>query len=108
MKIYISGSISGQNIEETMLLFLKAEKLIRDMGHEPINPLDNDLPEGTTWFEYIVTGLMVLSTCQAIMMLPTWEKSNGAKLELANAKNNGKILLFLSENMKTFLIHENE
>lgn len=79
MKIYISGSISGQNIEETKALFLKAEKRIRDMGHEPVNPLDNDLPEDTTWFEYMVADLMLLSTCQAILMLPTMGQRWNAK-----------------------------
>lgn len=53
MKIYISGKISGEDPQAVREKFACAVQQVRDMGHEPVSPLDNGLGWGTngaiTW-----------------------------------------------------------
>ena len=43
-KIYISGQISGQPIEEVAAKFEAAETMLKAQGYEVVNPLKNGIP----------------------------------------------------------------
>ena len=90
MKIYISGRITGT--DDYKLRFGRAANEIRKKGHEPINPvgLHSILdPRTTSWAQYMAAALGLLYASDAILLLPDWEKSNGAQKERAAARRLG-------------------
>lgn len=84
MRVYISGAITGvDNFKEH---FDKAEKELKEKGHEVVNPtsFDNLLPQ-LTYEEYMKLDLCLLDLCDAIYMLKGWKKSSGANREYGYA-----------------------
>lgn len=77
--------------------FLWAENMIVEMGHIPINPMKNGLNKDVKWHEHMLIDLIMLSKCEAIMMLPDWNRSMGAKIEHEIAKNEKKQIIYLSK-----------
>lgn len=77
MKIYISGRITGNDNYKNE--FMYGAEIIKGLHAEPVNPAE--APEGGEYKWYIDNGLDLLKKCDAILMLPGWEKSAGARLE---------------------------
>jgi hypothetical protein len=86
VKIYIAGRMSGLP-DHNFPAFHDAAVAWRAAGWEVVNPaeLDGDTPyeELVTmpWGYFIRRDLGYLVTCDAIALLPGWEKSKGARLE---------------------------
>lgn len=76
MKIYIAGPITNKPGYEKQ--FAEAEEKLLSQSHLGINPAKN--PE-TCYKDYLDIGLCELMKCDAIYLLPGWEKSKGAQLE---------------------------
>ena len=88
MKIYISGPISSDPYHEEK--FKRAEKILRGMGHEPINPAAvGKAWQCVTYKEYLDNDLRLLEECDGIFMLRGWQRSKGARLEHNYAKTTG-------------------
>ena len=87
MNIYISGPITGMKVSECKRAFNRAKREIKRRGHYPVSPLDlgKILPVWSTLsFEhedYMAVDVQVLLRCDAVLMLPGWEKSNGCQRE---------------------------
>lgn len=81
MKIYISGKISGTDLTETRKRFAAAAKVMKRIGVEPINPLENGLSEHDSWEAHMLKDIIDLLQCNAIYMLQGWQDSKGARIE---------------------------
>jgi hypothetical protein len=102
MKVYIAGpmtSIPGFNFPE----FDRAAAHLRARGHEVVSPAELDSPEhrvaalastdgdpaaynattGETWGDLLARDVKIIadSGVEAIVVLPGWERSRGARLE---------------------------
>jgi len=91
MKIYVAGPMTGRkdlNYPE----FFRVAKELRALGHEVINPAENNgatLEEALTnvvsyeedWETYLRKDIKGLVDSDAICMLPDWQTSRGALLE---------------------------
>jgi hypothetical protein len=82
--------------------FFKTSALLRMLGHEVENPAENDgatLGEAVmaahanenvlSWADYMRRDLRRLSTCDALCVLPEWQSSRGATLEVDIASRLG-------------------
>ena len=91
MKVYIAGPMRGK-ADFNRPAFDDAEALLRDLGHDVVNPcrLDEELgfffetdaaltPEHLK--EIMSRDIAALYSCDRIAMLPGWEGSGGASLE---------------------------
>ena len=93
MKIYISGAITGT--DNYMERFAKAEKELTEQGYSVVNPakVNAQLPEDTTYEEYMKMCFCMLDMCDSICMLKDWKKSCGANRELGYAMANDMIIM---------------
>ena len=90
MKVYISGPITGRSEEQYRAAFGHAAEIIRDTGHEAINPVDCS-GWGLSWDGYMQIARTVLSSGEvdAVLMLKGWEESRGAARERFFASSAG-------------------
>jgi len=93
MKVYISGQITGLDIDEARANFENAENLVRSMGLRPVNKL-NGSDQSKKWKEHMVRDIELLFGCDAIFMIPGWKKSKGARIEKYIAEETGMVILF--------------
>ena len=100
-KVYISGAIAHHDLGERKAAFADAEKVLKRMGFDPVNPFKNGLPEEAHWREeeahwreHMRADIALLLGCDYIYMLKDWELSKGAKLELDVASSCGIKVLF--------------
>ena len=94
MKIYISGAITGT--DDYMERFSKAEKELEEQGYSVVNPakVNAQLPEDTSYEEYMKMSFCMLDMCDGICMLKDWEKSCGANREYGYAMAKDMIIMY--------------
>lgn len=94
MKIYISGAITGTN--DYMERFAMAEKELTEQGWSVVNPakVNAQLPEDTSYEEYMKMCFCMLDMCIAIYILDGFEKSCGANREYGYALAKDMIIIF--------------
>jgi hypothetical protein len=80
-RIYISGAMSGMP-DHNFPLFNACAAKLRRLMFEVVNPVDINPDIGTPWQECLKADLHALLGCDTIMMLPGWEGSSGAHLEM--------------------------
>lgn len=110
-KIYIAGPMRGIPFYNFPEFDRAAEKLFNE-GWDPVNPAEldrelgyhpedmpvnfdwNSIPEGFPLKAIVAKDIDALTECDAIYMLAGWEKSKGAKAEVAVAMWLGLEVLF--------------
>lgn len=80
-RIYISGPISGHNIEERRKAFTITQTFLEAQGYEVVNPMENGLPAEATTHEHMKRDIEQLMTCDYIYMMRRWTHSKGCKVE---------------------------
>ena len=84
-RCYISGPISGRNINDVSARFERVADSLARRGYLPVNPLNNGLPDGAAWEEHLAADIVTLIRCHAVYMMSDWQQSHGARLEHALA-----------------------
>jgi len=114
MKVYIAGPMAGIK-DFNFPAFDEAEKRWNGAGHTPISPATisravtgkKRIPESNVDSLHIKIaieiGLICLECCEVIALLPGWEESGGATIELALAQYLG-LKVFDAETMKPLII----
>ena len=94
MKVYISIPITGQDISTQRKIASAVANVLAAFGHEPRNPFGNGLPEDAPRHEHMRKDLQMLLRCNAIILCPGWEHSEGCLLECSVAKQCGMAITY--------------
>ncbi len=81
LRIYVAGPMTGLP-DLNYPTFRAAAKWLRAMGYEVEDPSTNVNPDPDDYHGWLRMGLAQLITCDAVALLPGWEKSGGARLEV--------------------------
>jgi hypothetical protein len=94
MKVYIAGPMTGLP-QNNFPAFDAAAKQLRSAGSEVVSPAELDDPEDRelaladkpatkTWGDFLARDVKLIadSDIEAIVLLPNWQKSRGARLEV--------------------------
>ena len=93
-RIYISGPISGHDMEERRKTFKMVQTFLEAQDYEAVNPMENGLPDGATTREHMKRDIELLMTCDYIYMMRRWTHSKGCKVEFDVATSIGLPVLF--------------
>ena len=93
-RVYISGAITGTT--DYIQRFAKAEEELTKQGFSVINPakVNAQMPDDTTYAEYMQMSFTMLDMCDYIYMLKGWNTSRGANRELGYAMAKNIIIMY--------------
>src|SRR6266700_7527506 len=99
MKIYLAGPMRGVPMFN-FPAFHEAAARLRAQGHEVFSPAEKDAEAGQdgtkpalTISHYMAIDLPEVCRADAVVLLPGWEKSQGATIEIAVGRAVGKQIL---------------
>ena len=87
-RVYVAGPMTGI-ADFNYPAFNAVADQLRAQGFEVENPADHGVVEGAQWADYMAYDLTRLGLCGVIALLPDWEKSQGARLEVLIAERLG-------------------
>ncbi|UNM22861.1 DUF4406 domain-containing protein [Pseudomonas sp. ArH3a] len=93
MRVYIAGPMTGIADYNFPAFNVMADKM-RAAGWHVENPADHGLVPGADWADYLRYDISCLASCEAIILLPGWTASRGARLEVSIAKELGVVFMF--------------
>jgi len=83
--VYLAGPMSGIK-DWNFPAFHDAANKIRTLGHQVTNPAEHfDGRTDLYYDEYIEQAMKAIRKCDTIVLLPKWEMSEGAAVELKAA-----------------------
>jgi len=80
-RVYIAGPMTGLP-ELNFPAFHAAAAELRTRGFEVVNPAEVNPDAGMPWAECMRRDIPELLTCHTVAVLPGWEQSRGATLEV--------------------------
>jgi hypothetical protein len=89
-KVYLIGPMTGLP-ELNVSMFMAVAAKLRLAGFEVISPAEPSLEE-TDWAIAMKRNIRWLLDCEGVVVLPGWESSKGAKIELMIATNMNMII----------------
>lgn len=85
MRVYLSGPMKGRP-EGNVPAFARCTKELRSLGYDVVSPheifQEGDVGEPADYDKCLRDDIRELMTCQAIVVMDDWEKSNGVRIEL--------------------------
>jgi hypothetical protein len=98
--IYVAGPMTGIK-GWNKPAFNKASKFLAKAGYKPVNPawLDHG-KSGEKWETYLKRDIPHLLKCDGICVLPGWDRSRGAKLEVHIARALGILVYAIADKKK--------
>lgn len=84
VRCYVAGPMTGYP-DLNFPLFHKTTAQLRAQGHHVVNPAEINADPAAEWLDCMRADIKQLVDCNAILMLPGWEKSTGASLEFVIA-----------------------
>lgn len=91
-RVYVAGPMTGLKDFNYPAFNAVADKL-RAKGYEVENPADHGTVDGADWADYMAYDLTRLGLCGMIALLPGWENSKGARLEVHIAEQLGMAIV---------------
>lgn len=102
MKVFIAGKISGD--PEYRRKFRAEENALRACGFAVMNPARLGNYAAFTYSDYMHITRAMIERCDAVVLLPDWQESSGAKEEAAYAEKLGKsVYSGIDELMQTYV-----
>jgi hypothetical protein len=95
-RIYLSGPMTGLPQFNFPAFHAEAARL-RAIGLTVVNPAEINAEHPGTWAEAMRADLRALLDCDTVALLPGWQDSRGAKLELQLAHALGMQVLLVAE-----------
>lgn len=95
MTIYISGPMTGHP-DLNFPLFADVALALRLAGFDVVNPAELKHQPDDDWVACMRRDIAALVECDSIVMLPGWQNSRGARLELKVARELGMRVYGLS------------
>lgn len=87
--IYLSGPIlSIGQIHDNISAFQEWSRKLRGMGYTVFSPPEDE-PVGLEWADYLRRDIQALARCKMVAVLPNWDRSKGAGLEVYIARQLG-------------------
>ena len=83
-RVYLSGPMTGLT-DNNCPAFHATASALRDAGHDVVSPHEITPPphiKNPKWADYMRADLIQMMTCNTVALLPGWESSAGAHLEL--------------------------
>ncbi|WP_295855250.1 DUF4406 domain-containing protein [uncultured Xylophilus sp.] len=93
MRVYIAGPMSGYP-ELNFPAFHAAAAALRAEGHHVENPAEINADPSAQWLDCMRMDIARLVTCDAVFLLPGWERSRGALVEQTLAAGLGLPVLY--------------
>ena len=97
-RVYISGAISGHDLEERRREFKIVQNMLEEKGFETFNPMENGLPADSTTSQHMRRDLNELTRedkpYDMIYMMKGWNHSAGCWTEFKAALAIGLEVIF--------------
>ncbi len=106
-KCYVSGPISGKDLDERRKAFKAAQVMLEAAGYEVVNPMENGLPIEASTNQHMKRDIQLLTECDSIFMMDKWNHSQGCYTEFMVATAIGCEVIFES-NMSEIELGENK
>lgn len=87
-RLYLAGPMTGFE-DFNFPAFNKMAAELRARGYVVENPAEHGVVEGADWADYMAYDLTRLGLCGLVAVLPGWENSKGARLEVHIARELG-------------------
>lgn len=96
MKVYLSGPMTGIP-EFNYPAFHATTAKLRAAGYEVVNPAEVNPDASLSWQQCLREDIKHLCDCEALALMPGWQNSQGAHLEMHIAHRLGIKIHFVEE-----------
>ncbi len=79
-RLYVAGPMTGLK-DLNFPAFHAESSRLRALGHDVVNPAEINTDPNAEWSKCMRDDIRELVTCDAIVLLPRWHQSKGARLE---------------------------